>query len=65
MLAEASVWISVAHVLSVFTISKHRDENGNIVEPSVAQTSGTIRSVGLRLSLSLNVDMLTPHACSL
>ncbi|KAF6751633.1 cytochrome P450 [Ephemerocybe angulata] len=42
VLAEASVWISVATVLSTFNISKVKDSNGKVVVPTVAQTSGTI-----------------------
>lgn len=44
ILADASVFISCAMVLSVFTISKYH-ENGVAVEPSVEQTTGTIRWV--------------------
>jgi len=42
VLAESSVFIAVAHVLATFTISKVV-EDGVVIEPSVAQTSGTIR----------------------
>jgi hypothetical protein len=42
VLADASVFISVASVLSVFNVSKCV-ENGVVIEPPIAQTSGTIR----------------------
>lgn len=42
VLADASVFISCAMVLSVFNVTKH-SENGRIIEPVVDQTTGTIR----------------------
>ncbi|PFH49608.1 hypothetical protein AMATHDRAFT_76109 [Amanita thiersii Skay4041] len=41
-MAEAQVWISVACMLSVFTIGKGVDENGNEVEAAPAFSSGMI-----------------------
>ena len=42
VLADASVFISCAMVLSVFNVTKY-SENGRIIEPVVDQTTGTIR----------------------
>lgn len=39
-LAEASVWIVVASMLSSMNIEKGRDESGNEIEPEVELTSG-------------------------
>jgi len=39
-LAEASVWIVVASVLSTMRIEKARDEHGNEIEPEVELTQG-------------------------
>ncbi|PNY29093.1 O-methylsterigmatocystin oxidoreductase [Tolypocladium capitatum] len=39
-LAEASVWIVVASMLSSMNIEKGRDESGNEIEPKVELTSG-------------------------
>ncbi|KAJ6443854.1 O-methylsterigmatocystin oxidoreductase [Purpureocillium lavendulum] len=39
-LAEASVWIVVASMLSTMKIEKERDEHGNDVEPEVELTQG-------------------------
>lgn len=43
VLADTSVYLAVTSILSVFNISKAKDESGNIIEPPVGQTSGTIR----------------------
>ncbi|PHH86202.1 hypothetical protein CDD83_10589 [Cordyceps sp. RAO-2017] len=39
-LAEASVWIVVASILSTMKIEKGRDDDGNEIEPTVELTSG-------------------------
>jgi cytochrome P450 len=39
-LAEASLWIVVATMLSVMKIEKARDENGNEIVPKVELTNG-------------------------
>ncbi|KAF9480937.1 cytochrome P450 [Pholiota conissans] len=39
-IALSAIWISVASILANFTISKARDENGQIIEPSMKYHSG-------------------------
>jgi hypothetical protein len=41
-MAEESIFISCAMTLAVFNVSKY-EENGQVIEPSVDQTTGTIR----------------------
>lgn len=42
MLADASVWLTVARSLAVFDISKSRDADGNEVEPAVRFSPGIL-----------------------
>lgn len=42
MLADASVWLTVARSLAVFDISKSRDDAGNEIEPAVRFSPGII-----------------------
>lgn len=42
MLADASVWLTVARSLSVFEISKFQDEAGNEIEPVVKFSAGIL-----------------------
>ncbi|TEB32646.1 cytochrome P450 [Coprinellus micaceus] len=42
VLADTSVFLGVASILAVFDISKAKDDNGNIIEPPLGQTNGTI-----------------------
>lgn len=42
MLADASVWLTVARSLAVFDISKFRDEAGNEIEPAVKFSAGIL-----------------------
>lgn len=47
-MAEASIFISCAMTLAAFNISKY-EENGQVIEPIVDQTTGTIRYVTVML----------------
>lgn len=65
-LADASVFISCAMTLAVFDITK-AVENGDVVEPEVEYTSGTIRCVNPLYPLvlfRLTVDVNDLHECS-
>lgn len=42
-LAQTSIWLACAMALSVFDIGKYVDGFGNVVEPKVHYTDGTIR----------------------
>jgi hypothetical protein len=42
MLADASVWLTVARSLAVFDISKPRDAAGNEIEPAVKFSAGIL-----------------------
>lgn len=42
MLADASVWLTVARSLAVFDISKFRDDAGNEIEPTVKFSAGIL-----------------------
>ena len=50
-MADSSIFISCAMSLAVFDISKCV-ENGKVIEPVHENTTGTIRSISLSLSLS-------------
>lgn len=52
VLADASIFISCAMTLAVFNISKYVDESGQVIEPVVDQTPGT-------------VSHPTPYQCSI
>lgn len=41
-MAYSSVFIEIVMTLSVFNISKHVDENGNVVEPKVRYSDGIV-----------------------
>ena len=41
-MAYSSVFIEIAMTLSVFNISKYVDENGNIVQPEIHYSDGTV-----------------------
>ena len=41
-MAQSFTWITIASVLSAFTLEKVRDENGDFVEPSAAYTPGIL-----------------------
>ncbi|KAJ3563160.1 hypothetical protein NP233_g9121 [Leucocoprinus birnbaumii] len=43
VLADASIFISCAMTLAVFDISKFIDESGQVIEPIMDQTTGTVR----------------------
>ncbi len=45
-MAEASMWMTIASILTVFNITKAVDDKGNVVEPSGEFTSGLLRYVG-------------------
>lgn len=42
MLADASVWLTVARSLAVFDISKARDDAGDEIEPAVRFSPGIL-----------------------
>ena len=42
-LAQSSLWLSCAMSLAVFDIEKYVDEFGNVVEPKIHYSDGTIR----------------------
>lgn len=42
-LAQTSVWLTCAMSLAVFNIEKYVDESGNVVEPEINYSNGTIR----------------------
>jgi hypothetical protein len=42
MLADASVWLTVARSLAVFDIAKFRDDAGNEIEPAVKFSAGIL-----------------------
>ncbi|KAF5355041.1 hypothetical protein D9756_005796 [Leucocoprinus leucothites] len=42
VLADASIFVSCAMTLAVFNISKYVDESGQVIEPVVDQTTGTV-----------------------
>ena len=42
-LAQTSIWLACAMALAVFDIGKYVDGFGNVVEPKVHYTDGTIR----------------------
>lgn len=44
-LAQSSLWLSCAMSLAVFDIEKYVDEFGNVVEPKIHYSDGTIRYV--------------------
>ena len=47
-LAEASMFLSIAMTLAAYDIRKKRDADGNVIEPKLEYSTGTIRSA-LRL----------------
>ena len=51
-LAEGSVWIAIAYILSTLSISKALDENGEEITPQVGFTAGITRCFGLPLAFS-------------
>ena len=48
-LAQSSVWLACAMALAVFDIGKYVDGFGNVVEPKIYYSDGTIRSVLLNV----------------
>ena len=42
-IAQTSLWITCAMSLAVFDIEKYVDGSGNVVEPEIRYTGGTIR----------------------
>jgi len=42
-LAQTSVWLTCAMSLAVFNIEKYVDDFGNVVEPEIRFSDGTIR----------------------
>ncbi|KNZ80387.1 O-methylsterigmatocystin oxidoreductase [Termitomyces sp. J132] len=44
-MALSAIWIAIASILTVFDITKARDEKGNIIEPSHEYTSALVWSV--------------------
>jgi hypothetical protein len=47
-LANDTVWIAIARILAVFTISKAKDANGNVIEPEMAYVTAITRCVSTR-----------------
>lgn len=48
-IARASIWYAMACILCCFDISKAKDENGDIIEPSGTYSSGVLSYVIQRL----------------
>jgi hypothetical protein len=46
-LANDTVWIAIARILAVFTISKAKDANGNVIEPEIAYVTTITRYVSI------------------
>ncbi|KAI0092639.1 cytochrome P450 [Irpex rosettiformis] len=42
-LAEATIWLAIARILAVFTISKAKDANGNTIDPDIKWDTGLVR----------------------
>ncbi|KAI0093002.1 cytochrome P450 [Irpex rosettiformis] len=42
-LAEANIWLAIARILSVFTVTKAKDENGKPIEPVIKWGTGLVR----------------------
>ena len=47
LVADVTIWLEVARILSVFNISKPRDAKGKEIDPIIAFTNGTVRFVYL------------------
>ena len=47
-LADVNIWLAIVRILSVFTITKAKDADGNTIEPDVKWGTGLVRCVCIR-----------------
>jgi len=51
-MAQDTIWIAIASVLSVYNITKAVDERGNVITPQVKLKPGTVRYVHTSVKLT-------------